>query len=265
MFHGNFLGLAKAGGRRALSARRPMPALKEMRAFVSLWADHFPHGNWYRFRQCEAIVPSHQQVADTCRSHLLDRRRVHVVPNGIDADVFRPRDRDELRVEFDLPPGLVFVCVGRLNREKGTHHALAALARLSDDNDAYLVIVGDGEERENLAELSQRLGVEHRVRFTGAQSKDNVARYLAASDVFLFPTERDEAAPLVLPQAMSSGLAVVASDIGGITEVIGGSGGAGTLVQPGDVDALVEQMRRLGGDATLRAQFGGAARKARSR
>jgi glycogen synthase len=261
MFHGNFLGLAKAGARRARSARRPVPVLKEMRAFVSLWADHFPHGNWYRFRECEAIVPSYQQVADTRRSHLLDRRRIHVVPNGVDADVFRPRNKDELRAQLDLAPGLLLVSVGRLNREKGVHHALAALARLSDENEAHLVIVGDGEERENLVELSERLGLAQRVRFTGALSKGDVARYLAASDVFLFPTERDEAAPLVLPQAMSSGLAVVASDIGGITEVFGGADSAGLLVEPGDVNELVAQIRRLSGDHVLRAKLGAAARQ----
>jgi glycosyltransferase involved in cell wall biosynthesis len=84
---------------------------------------------------------------------------------------------------------------------------------------------------------------------------------MAAADVFLFPTEREEAAPFVLPQAMSSGTPVVASRIGGISEVIDRPGENGLLVEPGDVAAVASAVRDLLGDAARRAGIGTAGRK----
>jgi glycosyltransferase involved in cell wall biosynthesis len=126
---------------------------------------------------------------------------------------------------------------------------------------ARLVVVGEGEERERLEGLARRLGIERRVVFAGAQPHEKVALYLAAADAFLFPTERDEAAPLVLPQAMACACPVVASRTGGITEVIGESGEHGMLIPPGDVPALTQAMRTLLGDKRLRRRLGEAARR----
>jgi glycosyltransferase involved in cell wall biosynthesis len=185
---------------------------------------------------------------------------MHVVPNGVDATAFRPRARDELRARHGLPGGLLFVCAGRLVTEKGTHHAIRALALLPGD--ARLLIVGDGGERPHLEQLVRELGVGARVLFAGRQPSELMPEYLAAADVFLFPTEREEAAPLILPQAMACGLPVVASDRGGIGEVIRGSEQAGVLVPAGDVDALTKAMRRLFKDESERAELG---RRARAR
>jgi glycosyltransferase involved in cell wall biosynthesis len=88
-----------------------------------------------------------------------------------------------------------------------------------------------------------------------------VAAYLAACDVFLFPTEFKEAGPVGLLQAMASGLPVVASDIGAVPEALGRDGAAGMLVPVADVDALTDAMRRLADDAGLRARLGRNARQ----
>jgi glycosyltransferase involved in cell wall biosynthesis len=263
MFHGSFLGLAKAQVRRGLRAGRPAPLLRAIRAVQWLaMHEHLPHGNWYRFRPCEAIVPSRQQLKDTCRSHLLKPSRVHVVSNGIDTNLFRPRPSTDSRARLGLPNEPLFVCVGRLSRDKGFQHAVRALAALNGESpNARLVIVGDGEERQPLERLAQRLGVHQRVTFAGAQPPDAVPLYVAAADAFLFPTERDEAAPLVLPQAMACARSVVASRIGGITEVIGDSGEYGMLIPPGDVGRLAEAMRVLLRDKGLRRRLGQAARR----
>jgi glycosyltransferase involved in cell wall biosynthesis len=262
MVHGALLGLAKARLKSALRTRRPVPLLRAIRGVQWLAThEHFRHGNWYRFRACEAIVPSRQQVKDTRRSCLLKQTRVHVVPNGIDADLFRPRPIEDGRARLGLGHGPIFVAVGRLSADKGFHHALQALALLDGDAlGARLIIVGGGPERERLEKLARQLGVDQRVMFAGTQPHERVALHLAAADVFLFPTERDEAAPLVLPQAMACARPVVASRTGGITEVIGESGENGMLVPPGDVPALAQAMRTLLGDEGLRRRLGEAAR-----
>jgi glycosyltransferase involved in cell wall biosynthesis len=258
MFHGVFLGLAGAALRRAFRASSPLAAAREANHIRNLARRHFRHGKWYRFRGCEAIVPSHQQVGYTSRSCLVPRSRIHVVPNGIDANLFRPRPQAAARSELGLGPGPLLVCVGRLARDKGMHHAVHALSRLPQAS--RLAIVGDGEERASLEELARELGLRDRVIFAGKQPAERVPAYLAAADVFVFPTERDEAAPLVLPQAMSCARPVVASSIGGITEVIDRPGENGVLVRPAHVDALAEALGRLLEDGPLRERMGEAGR-----
>lgn len=103
---------------------------------------------------------------------------------------------------------------------------------LADVPGALLVIVGEGEERGPLQRRVAQLGLEDRVRFVGARPPEEVAAYLAAGDVFLFPTERDEAAPVVLLEAMASGTPVVASELGGIPEVSGSPAVRGSSCDP---------------------------------
>lgn len=255
-FHGNWLGLAGAAFARA--ARSPRTFVPEAKHVVWIIGQHFlPPDNAYAFRACEAMVPSRQQLEETRRSHLLRRDRIHVVPNAVDTRLFLPRPRDEARNALGLGAAPLLVSVGRLNREKGMHHAIHALTSLGD---VKLALVGAGEERPGLERLAHEIGVADRVLFAGKQPREAVAAYLAAADVFLFPTERAEAAPMVLPEAMACGIPVVASRIGGIPEVVGPDEATALLVPPGDVEALVGAVRRLLGDPDLAARLGKAAR-----
>jgi glycosyltransferase involved in cell wall biosynthesis len=207
------------------------------------------------------MVPSRQQFDGTRRGDFLRASLGYVVPNGIDADLFRPRRKPELRAELGLPDGRLLVSVGRLSRVKGMDVAIRALGSLATlHDDARLVLVGRGEEEPALRALADELGVATRVVFAGPQPPERVAAYLAAADLFLFPTTREEAAPLVLPQAMACGLPVVASRIGGIPEVVGDDGLNGLLVEPGDTAAVVEESNRVLSDEELRRRLGQAAR-----
>jgi glycosyltransferase involved in cell wall biosynthesis len=242
-YHGNFLGLSKAYARRALRGRSPRAIAVEARGFVWLCGQHFRRGNWWRFHGFESMVPSRQQLADQRLSHLIPRSKLHVVPNGVDPVLFCPRDRVETRTSLGLGPEPTVLAVGRLNREKGMHTAVEALALLEPP--ARLVIVGAGEERARLGALVESLGVADRVIFAGAHAPETVALYLAAADVFVFPTERDEGAPLVLVEAMASGLPVVASRIPQIAEVVDREGENGFLVRPADPAGTTTVLRSL--------------------
>ncbi|HKP19611.1 MAG TPA: glycosyltransferase family 4 protein [Gaiellaceae bacterium] len=248
MFHGNYVGLVKAAVRRGRA--RPSTIPLEARRIWSLSRRHFARGNATLFRRCEAIVPAHQQVADTCRSHRLLRGHVHVVPNGVDARLWRPRAKESR----DRP---LLVASGGLYREKGFHVAVSALAEI----DARLVIAGQGAQADPLRRLAAELGVADRFELTGALPPDQLAALVAQADVYLFPTLREEAAPLVLPEALACGVPVVASGLGGIPEVIDRPGENGILVRPGDPGELAAATNRLLGDDALRASMGAAARE----
>jgi len=205
------------------------------------------------------MVPSHQQVKGTARSYLLDRARVHVVPNGIDAEEFKPRPKGEMRKALGLGSEPILLCVGRLERDKGYETAIEALARL-DDPEPRLVVIGAGPERELLEATAARAGVAERVAFLGSKPRAEVVEYLVAADVFLFPTERDEAAPLVPLEAMASSLPVIATTVGGGAELIE-NGESGLLLPPASVDAWTEAIRSLLADDARRRRMGEAARE----
>ncbi len=260
-YHGNYLGLVKAHVRRAVS--RPASTLREARGLAWVTRLHFGGGNAWAFRQCASMVPSRQQLRDTARSHLIPKRLLHVVPNAVDVALFAPADREATRRALGLGEGPMLSTVGRLNYEKGFDVALEALARIATDYpDARLLVVGKGEEREELESLARRLGVSERADFVGRQPPEMVAKYLAASDAFLFPTRRDEAFGIVTAEAMSCGVPVVASRIGAVSEILGSLNGepVGILVRPGSVDELESAVRRLLRDPALRVSLGAAAR-----
>ena len=259
-FHGNFLSIVKASSAHVRRSRRMYTLLKESHALLKLCGVHFRQGNWRLFRDCEAIVPSERQVADTRRSHLLRSGHVHVVPNGVNAELFRPQPRADVRRALGLDDRPLLVSVGRLDSDKGTHLALRALPRI-DAPRVGLVAVGDGSDRERLVALARELWLDDRLVLPGRQPAGRVAAYLAAADVFVFPTLLAEAAPLVLLQAMACGVPVVASDIGAIPEMLGRDGAAGLLVPPGDLDALVAAVGALLHDPERRRRMGEAGRR----
>jgi glycosyltransferase involved in cell wall biosynthesis len=247
MFHGNYVGLMKAAARRVRV--NPRTILRETRGVIELSRRHFTRGNPTSFRRCEAIVPSHQQVADTCRSHHLDPAHVHVVPNGVDIRLWQPRPKETR----ERP---LLVGSGRLSLEKGFHVALRALQRLP----GRLLIAGRGGEEASLLRLASELGVADRLELLGPLPPEELASLIAQADVYLFPTLREEAAPLVLPEAMACGVPVIASRIGGIPEVIDRPGANGILVRAGSPPELADAVLRLLADNELRRSMGEAAR-----
>jgi glycosyltransferase involved in cell wall biosynthesis len=258
-FHGNYLGLAGATVRRGLRESGVAPRVREAKHFVWLTAGHVVPPDFVRFRACEAMVPSRQQIDGTVRSYLLDRSRVHFVPNGIDAGAFQPRSKDEARAKLGLGPGPLLVSVGRLERDKGFETAIGALATLGDP-EVSLALVGSGPHRALLEQAARGAGVADRVDFTGPKPREDVMDYLAAADVFLFPTERDEAAGIVALEAMASGLPLLTTTVGGGVELVE-EGKTGLLLPPAVPEAWADAIRAVLADEALRGRMGEAARE----
>ncbi len=150
--------------------------------------------------------------------------------------------------------------VGLLVERKGVDLLLAALAeaaRTGLPDDVRLTVVGDGPERAALEASASGLGLASRVDFLGFRS--DVPHLMADADAFVLPA-RMEQQPLVLIEAMASGLPVLATDVGGVADMLGGQG---TVVRPGDVDALAEGLVALAGcdSATVGTALAEAARR----
>jgi len=148
-----------------------------------------------------------------------------------------------------LVSGLLVVAVGRLSRRKGFDVLLRALVELPG---VSLLLIGDGPRRSESEQLRDELGLGGRVRMVGWV--DDARPYLGSADVLAVPS-RWEAFPLVIPEAMLSGLPVVATNVGSIEEAVS-DGETGFLVEPDDAEALASALGQLAGNPELRAAMG---------
>jgi glycosyltransferase involved in cell wall biosynthesis len=150
--------------------------------------------------------------------------------------------------------------VGSLIWRKDHEHALRAIRRAVDlGADLDLVIVGDGPDRQHLQFTIAELGLEDRVELAGRRPVAEVARMLAAADLFLHTSTSEGISNAVL-EAMAAGLPVVTTDVGGMAEVVR-EGVDGSLVPIRAVPATGAALHRLAADPSLRAAMGREARQ----
>jgi glycosyltransferase involved in cell wall biosynthesis len=197
-------------------------------------------------------------IVDECGEQA--KGKVAVIRCGVDGDVFRPRESRHPANAFSV------ACVGTLERKKGQAVLVEACRILRRKGiDLVCNIVGDGPEREALARTIDEAGVAARVTLRGAETREQVAALLARSDVLVAPSVRlrngkQEGIPVVLMEAMSCGVPVVASELSGIPELVE-HGRTGLLVPPGDPAALARALERLHADRALRRRLGIEARR----
>jgi glycosyltransferase involved in cell wall biosynthesis len=185
-----------------------------------------------------------------------DGSRIQVIHHGLDSDEFAAEaEGRDIREELGLGDAFVVGCVGRLDAGKGLAHLLAAAGRLQPEiADLRVLIVGahpDPANRQAILLEARRLELEDRVVLTG--QRGDVAACMAAMDVLAHPS-LSEALGQVLIEAMAVGLPVVASDVGGIPEVVR-AGQTGLLVPPGDPVALADAIMTLYRDPALRGRY----------
>jgi glycosyltransferase involved in cell wall biosynthesis len=222
------------------------------RKWVSAVAGRFP----------DAFVAVSEDTAGVAVARgAVSRKRLQVLPNGVDTDAIRPRPerRGSARRRLAIPDGgLVIGTVGRLQPVKNHRMLVEAAAPLLPRHGAHLVLVGTGDEEDQLRELVSRLRVERWVVFAG-QRRD-MAEILPAFDVFALPS-RSEGHPLAAVEAMAAGLPVVATAVGGVPELVHDRV-TGLLSAEGDVGAFRRSLSLLLEDRGLAARLGHEARAA---
>ncbi|MGH2744267.1 MAG: glycosyltransferase [Thermoleophilaceae bacterium] len=180
--------------------------------------------------------------------------KLHLVRCGVDVTAFKPRTprrRGGARLSV--------LTVGRAEPVKGQMVLLEALAMLEQHGlDVAATLVGGGSLLSPLRQRARELGVAEQVNFAGNVGHEGVHAHYAAADAFCLPSF-GEGVPVVLMEAMASGLPVVASRVGGIQELVE-HGLSGFLVPPGRPDLIAAALERLADDPELRAGMGEAGR-----
>lgn len=185
---------------------------------------------------------------------------VEVLHSGVDTDHFRPQERPR-----HADGRLRIICIGTMHEVKGQAYLLEACASLARDGvDFTCRLVGDGPDEPMLRATAVRLGITEQVVFEGRRTRDEIAALLAETDVLVTPSVpasdgKREGIPVVLMEAMASGVAVVASRLTGIPELVR-DGETGLLAEPRDVVGLAGALRRLHDDPALRSRLAAAGR-----
>lgn len=180
------------------------------------------------------------------RGYLGAANRMEIVHNGA-PPLPRP-----LEPEVDIN----LVCVARLDHHKGLDVLLRALSQLEEPR-PRLDLVGVGRDEDALRALTEELGLAKVVRFRGQLNRQDLAACLAGAKVLVLPS-RSENFPLAILEAMQVGLAVVATNVGGIPEAVR-DGKEALLVSPNNPAALAGTLARILGDGRLRQELGAAA------
>lgn len=235
--------------------------------------DRGPRAGW-RHAVKDAVVPRIVRgaagmltVGSLSRESMVARGaqpdRIEVFANTIDVATFRSRVADlagqrvDLRTGFGLgPDDVAVVCVARLAPEKGLDTLIRAAAAAGPA--VKLLIVGDGELRQTLAELARTLDA--RVTLAGGLPWERMVEAYAASDVFALLSLR-ETWGVVVNEAAASGLPLILSDRVGAAPDLLRDGENGFLVPAGDSAAAAAAISSLAGDPELRRRFGGASRE----
>lgn len=196
------------------------------------------------------VVANSSAAAARLRQERVDDRTISIVPNGIDLSVYRPRPRaTRLRR---------ITTVANLRAEKAHETLIESAALLVHDYpDAEFRFVGGGPRLHELKALAERRGVGGRVRFLG--HREDVPALLAESDIFAL-TSRSEAFPNSVLEAMATALPVVATDVGGVSELIEHQRN-GILVRADHVEGLTAALRDLIERPAHAAALGQAARE----
>jgi glycosyltransferase involved in cell wall biosynthesis len=212
-----------------------------------------PVERWAQRRAAATIVLTERLAARV--APVAGRERVRVMRRGVDRRAFADPGPDPFP-PLRGRPRVVFL--GRLARSKGVDTLVAAAARLRTPG-TQVVLVGDGPARAEVEAETRRLGVDGRVHVTGFVPHHRTPAVLASADLLVLPSSYEELGT-VLVEALQVGLPAVASDVGGIPEVVQ-HGRTGLLVRPGDPAALAEAIDAVIGDPERAARMGAAARE----
>ncbi|MBC8487939.1 MAG: glycosyltransferase family 4 protein [Bacteroidetes bacterium] len=204
----------------------------------------------YTYKNSEFAFPLSKRAAQ-----LLERRGykngIEVIPNGVDTDLFRKLDATMIRKSLGIDSAFTIGYIGRFVKEKGLGILLKAVGGI--DQDFRLLFVGDGPYKNDLINLSNRLGINEKLHLVETIPADQIPLYLNFMDVLVLPSYKtgnwEEFFGRVLIEAMACEVTVIGSDSGEIPNVIGR---AGLIFKSKNVDSLRIALERVMDDDDFR-------------
>jgi glycosyltransferase involved in cell wall biosynthesis len=234
----------------------------EMEHAETPW-QRFSKSRWYAFTKMQTRVASRlprvvtvsaNSFKDIHADHQVPTERMHVVPVGVDQDLFRPLP-DVARV-----PGRLITTASADVTMKGLRFLLEALAKLRTERPVELVVIGRLKEGGPSARTIDELGLRDCVTFVTGVPEQRIIELYSEAEVAVVPSLY-EGFSLPAIEAMSCGVPLVATTGGALPEVVGADGDTALVVPPGDSDALAARIRTALDDPELRARVGARGRQ----
>jgi glycosyltransferase involved in cell wall biosynthesis len=219
------------------------------------------------FRRAGAVTACSDDLGRRAVALGATPERLEIIPYGVDVTRFRPDDaaRAECRARLGVAPDMPLVfAAGRLVRKKGFEYLIDAVAQLPAGAPVVLAIAGEGDLAAELRERARAAGIAERVRFLGNLTQDDVAAHMAAADVAVVASVRDDAGnvdglPNVALEALASGTPLVTTAAGGIGAVVTHDRDA-LVVPERDARALASAIAALAADRAHARRLAEAAR-----
>lgn len=187
--------------------------------------------------RADMILP----VSDNLMTHIESygiKNRFHTIPNAVNTQLFYPSFVGEKREHIKR-----MLLVATFRPIKGVPYLLEALAKLRNRRKDFVFdIVGDGPDRAEYEAMADKLGLSGCVTFHGVKTKPEIADYMRQCDIFVLPSLWENL-PCVLIEAMASGARIIATDVGGVRELVNHD--TGVLVPPKNIQSLEEAMGKM--------------------
>ena len=223
----------------------------------------------FAFNTAKSITTNSPHLADSLVKLGADPKKFQVIIYGVEPDKLRPTDEhiQELRSKFNIGRDeLVVLAVARLVYKKGLGHLIRAIPEvLKKRKDVKFIIVGDGEQRQELEGLRDELQVADNLIFAGRIERDHILHYYNLADIFVMPSIRDQAGNLddqsvSLVEAMACGKPVIATNFAGY-QIVVKDGENGFLVNEKDNAQIAEAIIKLADSDEMRHSLGKKSRE----
>jgi glycosyltransferase involved in cell wall biosynthesis len=206
----------------------------------------------YVAKRADLIIVPSNYIAELVKNWDVDKKKIKLIYNGVD---FIPSEinKEDARKKIGIH-GNIILSIGRLVPWKGFRMLIKIMPKVLELNQFLrLVIIGSGPEKENLEKMVKNMGLSNKVHLVGSKSHDELADYLAASDVFVLASSYEGFSHQIL-EAMVAGIPIVTTAIGGNREIIV-QGVNGFMVRYNDEFNLFEAIKTLYQDEKLRGSF----------
>jgi L-malate glycosyltransferase len=210
----------------------------------------------FGIEQSDAVTAVSQYLRQRTVDEFQISRSIEVIPNFVDCNVYDRATDQELRRRFANSDEGILIHISNFRPVKRVEDVIEIFSKVRKQRPARLLMVGDGPERPKAEWLANTHGISEDVLFLGKQN--DMARLLSVADILLLPSDL-ESFGLVALEAMACEVPVVASNVGGLPEVVR-HGIDGYLCQPGDVQSMAESCLMILENPTLRAEMGEVAR-----
>ena len=236
-----------------------IPHISTCHGFISTDKNLFIYNTLDRviLRLSNRIVAVSDRIKNDLIRWGIKESRIIVIENAVEGNYHKGlfvKKRREKKEQLNIPEDQFIIgYIGRLSKEKGIQYLIEATSILNEPGIPITVmIIGKGPQKDELRGLVKDKGIEHKFVFIGFQS--DIEDWIPALDAFILPS-LTEGTPMALLEAMSSGVPVIASRVGGVPKIIV-NGKNGLLVQPRDPKGLAQAIKELFQDYPLRKRMG---------